>query len=58
MERQTRALGKATDRSLARQRLSDSSGDIAMTKAGQHPTPDDSHGARSLTHARPEETLK
>ncbi len=29
-------------------RLSDSSGDTALTKAGLHPMPDDSHGACNL----------
>ena len=45
LERQTRARGKAPDRWPDVTRLSDSSGDRAMTKTGLHPMPDDSHGA-------------
>ena len=48
-ERQTRAREERLDRPLATLRLSESSGDPALTKAGQHPRPDDSHGACSLT---------
>ena len=33
-------------------RLSDSSGDRAMTRTGLHPMPADSHGACRLTHGR------
>jgi hypothetical protein len=50
-------LGKADTRSgkgsgstaCRTRRLSESSGDTALTKAGRHPMPDDSHGACSLT---------
>ena len=48
-ERQTRSPEREPERALDTYRLSESSGDAAGPKAGQHPRPDDSHGACSLT---------